>query len=131
MQGELSHLVAACVRIGYHPLVWRRAIAVALRKPRKDDYSKLRSWRLIVLEEVLGKLVEAIEAKRFAWLAVAHVLLPRGQFGGVARQIVACLCACAVLLVCIFLAIAVFLRSSLRGCVAGTLFLPPPPPLAL
>ncbi|KAJ3792346.1 hypothetical protein GGU11DRAFT_861251 [Lentinula aff. detonsa] len=29
---------------GYHPRLWRKGIAVALRKPRKPDYSKPRAY---------------------------------------------------------------------------------------
>lgn len=31
------------VRLGYHPRIFRRAVAVALRKPRKPDYSKVET----------------------------------------------------------------------------------------
>ncbi|KAJ3933727.1 MAG: hypothetical protein NXY57DRAFT_861784, partial [Lentinula lateritia] len=53
-------LYRQCLRAGYHPVTWRKAIAVALRKPRKPDYSKPHAYRLITLLECLGKILEKI-----------------------------------------------------------------------
>ncbi|KAJ7585497.1 hypothetical protein C8J56DRAFT_714460, partial [Mycena floridula] len=49
-----------CLRMGYHPRKWRKAIALALRKPRKPNYSNPRAYRLITLLECLGKPAESI-----------------------------------------------------------------------
>ncbi|KAI5888642.1 uncharacterized protein SCHCODRAFT_02479622, partial [Schizophyllum commune H4-8] len=51
---QITSLVRLCVRLGHHPRGWRRAVAVALRKPRKPDYSKPRAYRLITLLECMG-----------------------------------------------------------------------------
>lgn len=74
-------LLAACVRVGYHPRVWRTAIAVAIRKPNRKDYSLPRSYRLIQLLETMGKILEKIEASRLAYLAVERNIVPPTQFG--------------------------------------------------
>ncbi|KAG2138366.1 hypothetical protein DEU56DRAFT_708606, partial [Suillus clintonianus] len=60
-------LISRCANVGYHPIAWRRTIAVALRKPRKPDYSNPRAYRLIQLEECLGKVLENVQASRLAY----------------------------------------------------------------
>ena len=76
------NLMRKCLNNGYHPKEWRRAIAVALRKPRKPDYSQPRAYRLIQLLECSGKILESIVAKRLAYLVGRHNLVPGNQFGG-------------------------------------------------
>ena len=75
-------LMRRCLQVGYHPKSWRRATAVALRKPRKPDYSNPRAYRLITLLECLGKVLERIVARRLTYLAGKHNLIPSKQFGG-------------------------------------------------
>ncbi len=67
---------------GYHPKAWRMSIAVALQKPNRD-YSKLRSYRLIQLLEVLGKMLERIQVWRLTYIAAKYNLFPSTQFGGI------------------------------------------------
>ena len=78
-------LMRKCMENGYHPKEWRRAIAVALRKPRKPDYSQPRAYRLIQLLECLGKVLEHIVAKRLSFFAGKANLIPGTQFGGKAN----------------------------------------------
>ncbi|KAJ3502271.1 hypothetical protein NMY22_g18642 [Coprinellus aureogranulatus] len=66
----------------YHPKSWRQAVAVALRKPNKPDYSNPRAYRLITLLECLGKVLERIIARRLTYLAGKYNLIPPNQFGG-------------------------------------------------
>jgi len=62
-------LMQKCLKAGYHPKSWRKAIAVALRKPGKADYSNPRAYHLITLLECLGKILEKIVARRLTFLA--------------------------------------------------------------
>ncbi len=57
LEEEIFHLIRLCADSGYHPKRWRMSIVVALQKPNWD-YSKLHSYRLIQLLEVLGKTLE-------------------------------------------------------------------------
>ncbi|KAF5319459.1 hypothetical protein D9619_008774 [Psilocybe cf. subviscida] len=75
-------LMNKCLQVGYHPRSWRQAVAVALRKPNKPDYSNPRAYRLITLLECLGKVLERIVARRLTYLAGKYDLIPPGQFGG-------------------------------------------------
>ena len=81
----ITGLAYHCVKAGYHPKIFRRAIAIALRKLGKPDYSKPRTYRLITLLEALGKVIEKVVARRLTFLAGAHGLVPAEQFGGCAN----------------------------------------------
>ena len=82
LEDEIFHLIRLCADSGYHPKMWRSAIAVAIQKPNRD-YSKPRSYRLIQLLEVLGKMLERAQARRLAYMAAKHNLFPSTQYGGI------------------------------------------------
>jgi ribonuclease HI len=82
----LKHLITgiftAAIKLGHHPRRWRGAKIVVLRKPGKPDYSIPRAYRPISLLNTLGKILEAVMARRLSYLAEKHDLLPNTQFGG-------------------------------------------------
>ena len=69
-------LISWCANVGYHPQIWRKTVAVALRKPKKPDYSNPRAYCLIQLEECLGKVLESIIARRLSHMIHTHNLVP-------------------------------------------------------
>ena len=75
-------LISRCANVGYHPQIWRKTVAVALRKPKKPNYSNPRAYRLIQLEECLGKVLESVIARRLSHMIHEHNLVPATQFGG-------------------------------------------------
>src|SRR5260370_20107927 len=68
--------------MGYHHKEWHTSIAVTQQKPKRD-YSLPQSYRLIQLLEVLGKVLECIQAWRLSYIAAKHNLFPSSQFGGI------------------------------------------------
>lgn len=78
----IAGIFTASVKLAYHPKQWRRAKIVVLRKPGKPDYSNPGAYRPISLLNTLGKLLEAVVARRLSYLAEKHSLLPDTQFGG-------------------------------------------------
>ncbi len=82
LEDEIFHLIRLCAECGYHPKPWKNSIAVALQKPNRD-YSLPRSYRLIQLLEVLGKVLEWIQARRLSYIAAKHDLFPLTQYGGI------------------------------------------------
>jgi hypothetical protein len=52
-----------------------------LRKPSKPDYSDPGAWRPIALLSTLGKVVEALAARRLSDLVEREGLLPNTQMG--------------------------------------------------
>jgi hypothetical protein len=72
----------ASVELGCHPQRWRSAQIIVLRKPGKPDYSQPGAYRPISLLNTLGKLLEAVIARRLSFYTEHHRLLPDTQFGG-------------------------------------------------
>src|SRR5260221_6446250 len=82
LEEELYHLIQLCARVGYYPEEWQTSVAVALQKPKRD-YALPRSYRLIQLLEVLGKVLEWVQAHRLSYIAAKHNLFPSSQFRGI------------------------------------------------
>jgi len=81
IQTELTTLIQKCLAREYHPQQWKRAIAVAFRKPNKPDYSKPHTYRLITLLECIGKLLEKIVAHRLTYMIGHYKLIAGVQCG--------------------------------------------------
>ena len=80
--GPITGLFQACISCGYHPLAFKKARTVALRKQGGErDYRKVGSYRPVALLESLGKALERIVADRLSSLAEEHSLLPKFQMG--------------------------------------------------
>jgi hypothetical protein len=75
----LLHLLAHCLRRGYHPKPWRTSTIVVLRKPGKTRYDVVKAYRPIALLNCLGKVLERIVQQRLAFLT--QETLPAEQFG--------------------------------------------------
>jgi hypothetical protein len=78
----ITRIFTASIDLGHHPKQWRGAKIVVLRKPGKPDYSVPGAYRPISLLNTLGKLLEAVIARRLSYLVEKHGLLPDTQFGG-------------------------------------------------
>ena len=78
---QLTRLFQTCIDLRYHLKEFKIANTIVLRKPGKDNYSKPKSYRLIVLLSIIGKALEAIVAKRLSDCAEEHNLLPPEQIG--------------------------------------------------
>lgn len=70
------------INIGYHPVCWKQATGIILRKPKKPDYSKPKAYRVISLLNCLGKTSERIMATRLAIIIETSDLIHPSQIGG-------------------------------------------------
>ena len=77
----LNCLFNACVKLGYHPKVFKRANTVVLRKPKKNDYTDSKAYRPIALLNTIGKALESVVARKLIDVAKANHLLPACQMG--------------------------------------------------
>jgi ribonuclease HI/endonuclease/exonuclease/phosphatase family metal-dependent hydrolase len=78
----LTNLFNNCLEEGHYPRPFKNSTTVALRKPGKSDYAAPKSYRPIALLNTLGKAFESIMARRIAYLAEHHGLLPKMHTGG-------------------------------------------------
>lgn len=79
----LYQLFNACVRTGYNPKQFQKSITVVLRKPGEErDYCIPKSYRPVALLNTLGKILEAVIAKRISHAVEEYGLLPDTHLGG-------------------------------------------------
>jgi hypothetical protein len=65
-QMRFTQLVRGCVRLGHHPELWKTANGIVIQKAGKSDYSKVSSYQVICLLDVISKLVECTAAHPIA-----------------------------------------------------------------
>lgn len=82
LKGTITTIFTKSVDLGYYPRKWKQARIIVLRKPGKPDYSVPGAYRPISLLNTLGKLLEAVMARRLSYWAEKYKLLPDTQFGG-------------------------------------------------
>jgi ribonuclease HI len=75
-------IYGALINTGYHPLCWKQATGIILKKPGKPDYTQPKAYRVISLLNCLGKTSERILANRLSSLAETTELLHHSQIGG-------------------------------------------------
>jgi hypothetical protein len=78
----LLALYRASIRLQHLLQSWRTAKIVALRKPRKPDYTVPKAYRPISLLPTVSKILEKVVARRLSFLAETHNLLPTNHFRG-------------------------------------------------
>ncbi|KAK7974404.1 hypothetical protein PG989_016252 [Apiospora arundinis] len=83
----LAHLFEACLRLGYHPELWKHSITIVLQKPNKPATDP-RAWRPIALLPCLGKVYEKLVANLLKMQAIKQMLIPHNQFGFVGKSTV-------------------------------------------
>lgn len=81
--GDTLHLLYSKVmKIGHHPTRWKRAVAVVIPKPGKDDYSQAKLYRPISLLLCVSKVLERIQCNRLTWLLESIDFFHPTMFGG-------------------------------------------------
>lgn len=81
LANAVACIATACWQLGHYPAQLKHARTIVLRKPNKQSYEEPGSWRPIALLNTIGKLIEAVTAKRIQTIAEEHHLLPDTQMG--------------------------------------------------
>ena len=79
---HIYHVFNACFKFKYYPHHFKKSITIVLGKHNKDDYTKAKFFRPVVLLNTLDKVLKAILAKCLSYLATKHALLPYIYKGG-------------------------------------------------
>ena len=93
---RITRLIRACIRLGFHPGIWKTAKEVVIPKPGKPDYSKVRAYRVISLLDIFSKLLERTAAHLIADHLEHKQGLHEGQFGCRKRR--SCIDAVAIMM---------------------------------
>ncbi|KAJ3552122.1 hypothetical protein NPX13_g11188 [Xylaria arbuscula] len=79
---HLTRIFNCSLTLGHCPEHFRRSTTVVLRKPGKDNYTVPKAYRPIALLNTIGKVMDAIIAKRISYMAETYQLLPDTHIGG-------------------------------------------------
>ncbi|KAM0815410.1 putative Reverse transcriptase [Seiridium cardinale] len=82
----IPNLALQSLRLGYCPQHFRKSTTIVPRKPGKDNYTVPKAYRPIALLNTVGKIMDAIIARRLSYLAETHGLLPDSHMGGRKRR---------------------------------------------
>ena len=88
-------LFQTCLEHGYFPSAFRVAEVILLPKLARD-LSTAKGWRPISLLSCLGKGLERLVAKRMAWLAIKHRVVPQQLFGALPGRSAVDLVSCVI-----------------------------------
>lgn len=78
---HVTHLLNACIELGYQPKEFKKSATCILPKPGKNNHY-IKSYRPIALLDTLGKAFETVYAQKLSALAETNGLLPDMQMGG-------------------------------------------------
>lgn len=84
--GILLGVMNSCLRQGYFPRTWKRAVVKVIPKPGKEDYSAPKSYRPIGLLPVLGKTLEKLLNNRLLWSLGSRGELSPRQYGFIPQR---------------------------------------------
>jgi hypothetical protein len=79
-------LANGCMTAGHWPTHFKESVSVIIPKPGKPSYATPKSFRPIVLLNMLGKLVEKMISNRLQFGMIKHNLVKPNQFGGVCQR---------------------------------------------
>lgn len=79
---HLTRLFNQSLQLEYCPDHFRTSHTVVLRKPGKDNYTVPKAYRPIALLNTVGKIMDAVIARRLSYLAETYQVLPQLHIGG-------------------------------------------------
>ncbi|RDL35893.1 uncharacterized protein BP5553_06505 [Venustampulla echinocandica] len=78
----LQVLFNGCLATGCYPKGFKHSCTVALRKPGKGGYTQPKPYRPIALLNTIGKILDAVIARRISSAVEMYGLLPGEHMGG-------------------------------------------------
>ena len=77
----LLKLYNKCISLSYYPKEWKLAKVTILKKPNKDSYKNVKSYRPISVLNILGKIFEKLLYERLDWIAKSNNWFGNNQHG--------------------------------------------------
>lgn len=86
LESRITLLYDRCLKLGYHPQVFKGTEVAMIPKGGKTDYTTFRSYRPIALISCLSKGLERLVAKRMSETALLEGLLNPQHFGALPKR---------------------------------------------
>ena len=77
----IIHIANTCIELGYWPSYFKRSITTIIPKPNKKSYDLPKSFRPIVLLNIVGKLIEKVIRERLQFAMAANDFIYFSQLG--------------------------------------------------
>jgi hypothetical protein len=71
----LTFLFETCIQLFYHSKTFKEVNTITLKKTKKNDYITSKTYRLIILLNIMNKIMKSIMSRRIAWLTKTYRLL--------------------------------------------------------
>jgi len=79
---NIINIANASINLGYWPSHFKRSTTVIIPKPNKQSYDSLKSFRPIILLNMLGKLIEKVIGERLQFQVTSNDFIYLSQLGG-------------------------------------------------
>ena len=79
---RIINITDACINLGYWPKYFKVSTTIVIPKPNKSLYDYPKAFRLIVLLNTLGKLIEKVVAERLQFIVMSNNFIYPSQLGG-------------------------------------------------
>jgi len=79
---KIINIANACINLGHWPKYFKISTTVVIPKPNKTLYDNPKAFRLIILLNTLGKLVEKVIAERLQFIVASNNFIHPSQLGG-------------------------------------------------
>jgi len=84
--GKIINIANACILVGYWPEHFKESISIIIPKSNKVSYNSPKAFRLIVLLNTMGKLIEKVISHRLQFHLLANGFLDPNQLGGIRQR---------------------------------------------
>ena len=71
-----------CIKLGYWPSHFKRSTTIIISKPNKKSYNLPKAFRLIILLNTVGKLIEKVIRERLQFNMASNEFIHPSQLGG-------------------------------------------------
>ena len=78
----IVNIANACIEVGYWPSHFKRFTMVIIPKPNKKAYDSPKAFKLIVLLNTIGKLIEKVISECLQFNVVSNKFIHSSQLGG-------------------------------------------------
>ena len=77
---NIANIANICIDLGYWSTHFKILLSIVISKPNKIAYNSLKTFRLIVLLNTLGKLIEKVIGKRLQFQLISKEFIYLNQF---------------------------------------------------
>ena len=82
---KIIDIANTCFDIGFWPSHFKTSMSIIIPKPNKNSYNSLKSFRPIVLLNMIGKLIEKIIGERLQFCTITNDFIHFSQLGGLKK----------------------------------------------